>query len=135
MAVDDNAEESLRLVEEHLTKAIRDPLREELDSAPILDPWWFVVDTDGYTLLIGKVSGHPILRGPFIHTSPLLRLDRLHRWARTYSRFYRLGSRQLGPQEAPEEDDIANINSWADKVIESNLRLIRKEPGSFPPRA
>ncbi len=63
----------------------------DLDAAPALDRW--SVACDGrYFSLCGMVSGHPHLRdGSTMHTSPLLRLNRDERWARTRSRFYLLG--------------------------------------------
>lgn len=42
--------------------------------------------------LFGRVTGHPRLReGARIFTSPYLRVNPAEGWARTWSRYYRLG--------------------------------------------
>jgi hypothetical protein len=69
-----------------------DPTEGALAAAPFLDAWDVVRDAFDYTILYGRVVGHPILKGPAIRTSPLLRLNVTAGWARSYSRFYRLGA-------------------------------------------
>jgi len=70
------------------------PSEQELRSCPLLDQWSF-----GFLpipCLVGAVYQHPALGSlPNIHTSELILMDPARRWARTWSRFYRLGSRQL----------------------------------------
>lgn len=75
-----------------LDRANIDPTHGELAAAPFLDGWEVVRDAFDYTILYGRVTGHPTLKGPAIRTSPLLRLNLPAGWARTYSRFYRLGA-------------------------------------------
>jgi hypothetical protein len=77
------------------------------DAAPLLDEWR-IIEVDGHDLhLVGRVSGHPHLReGARAVTSRLLWLDPSERWARTWSRLYRLGTRAHGPLPA----------DWADRV-------------------
>ncbi|WP_074471579.1 DUF6634 family protein [Bosea sp. BIWAKO-01] len=61
-------------------------------SAPTIDRWW--VGTRAERCLIGEVSEHPELPGigrP-IATSGLFFLDAQRGWARTISRWYRLGA-------------------------------------------
>ena len=41
--------------------------------------------------LLGDIQGHPLLRGPRIETSELWAFAPELGWARTMSRFYRLG--------------------------------------------
>jgi hypothetical protein len=66
------------------------PTDEELKSAPILNRW-----QAGFRFspcVFGQVFGHPILGDQrTIHTSELFAIDTLMGWARTWSRFYRLG--------------------------------------------
>ena len=66
------------------------PTEEMLAGAPILDHWIPVVAPA--PCLVGSVSGHPRLGNrPLIHTSELYALDGAVGWARTWSRWYRLG--------------------------------------------
>ncbi|MGQ2908439.1 MAG: DUF6634 family protein [Aliihoeflea sp.] len=60
-------------------------------SAPTLD-WWSPAVRPS-VCLEGLVSGHPVLVGQdrAIRTSELWHLDQEAGWARTYSRWYRLG--------------------------------------------
>lgn len=61
------------------------------DDAPILDRWVLAMRT--VPCLAGLSSGHPELVGDnrLIGTSDLWLLSRDHTWARTLSRWYRLG--------------------------------------------
>lgn len=66
------------------------PSAEELLGAPLLDQWSF-----GFLpapCLVGAVYGHPGLgTRPNVHTSELVIIDPNRKWARTWSRLYRLG--------------------------------------------
>lgn len=66
------------------------PSQEELDASRLLDN--YIISLASRPCLIGENHGHPILKGRLIQTSDLCvaALDRS--WARTMSRFYRLGS-------------------------------------------
>lgn len=74
-------------------RAVRDgtgPTSAELQYAPLLD---------GYHLepylsfcLSGQVTGHPSLGDTHIHTSQLWVINQQQGWARTFSRYYRLGT-------------------------------------------
>lgn len=66
------------------------PSQNYLGTAPILDHW--VVVARARPALAGLTTGHPVLRDyrPII-TSDLFALDAEAGWARTASRFYRLG--------------------------------------------
>lgn len=60
-------------------------------AAPRIDRWSAILHRDAVSL-IGRVTGHPHLRpGARAVTSPLLRIAPAAGWARTWSRFYRLG--------------------------------------------
>jgi len=67
------------------------PTQEQLNSAPILDQWECGVRLT--PCLYGVVYGHPVHEHcrP-IHTSELYMFDACAGWARTWSRFYRLGT-------------------------------------------
>ena len=72
------------------------PTPADFADAPILDRWAFGAMLQ--PVLIGSVVGHPRLGNrPSIHTTPLFAMDATHEsWARTWSRFYRLGRRLDG---------------------------------------
>ncbi|MTE02091.1 ATP-dependent Lon protease [Paracoccus sp. YIM 132242] len=78
------------------------PTAEDLAAAPLLDPWHPILTLDVAPLLMGHVSGHPILGTTRITTSRLITLDPGDRWARTCSRWYRLG-RPIGQPVADPE--------------------------------
>lgn len=60
-------------------------------AAPVLDRWRHGVRY--VPCLVGLSTGHPLLpgRGRSIYTSELWMIDEDHGWARTLSRWYRLG--------------------------------------------
>ncbi len=69
------------------------PAADVLANAPLLEDWSPGSGVDGCARLYGSVTGHPRLRdGARIFTSPYLRLDCKNGWARSWSRFYRLGT-------------------------------------------
>lgn len=92
MIPQDQHDEHPKTVQAVLDRAGIDPTEGALAIAPFLDAWEIVRDAFDYTILYGRVVGHPILKGPAIRTSPLLRLNVPAGWARTYSRVYRLGA-------------------------------------------
>lgn len=65
------------------------PSPEDLAAAPLLNDWQTILMRSS-CCLAGEVSGHPRLHGS-ITTSALIVLDPALTWARTMSRFYRLG--------------------------------------------
>jgi hypothetical protein len=65
-----------------------------LAEAPVIEDWY----ADHYpgtrdVCLVGKVTGHPTLGNQIVTTSPLMAIDPQYQWARSHSRFYRLGKR------------------------------------------
>jgi hypothetical protein len=66
------------------------PTTAELAKAPLLVDWRIVLALSGLALT-GFAAGHPQLGARAIVTSPLWVLDPEFCWARTLSRFYRLG--------------------------------------------
>ena len=73
------------------------PTNPELETAPLLDFW--EMDTAPVPILVGVVQGHPLLQGPVIRTTDIQVLAPELGWARTLSRFYRLG-RLVGAGDA-----------------------------------
>ncbi|TXH35605.1 MAG: hypothetical protein E6Q98_15025 [Rhodospirillaceae bacterium] len=66
------------------------PTAADLKDAPFLNGWQHA--TRPLTCLTGMVEGHPDLgTGRYIRTSVLWSIDPAEGWARTFSRFYRLG--------------------------------------------
>lgn len=72
-------------------------------AAPLLDQWDFA--QRAALCLVGRSNGHPLLPGVGrqIATSDLWLMSADHRWARTMSRWYRLGE----PRE-----DAASVPQW-----------------------
>lgn len=68
------------------------PNAERLDQAPILFEWKLRMNPLPH--LLGTVMGHPkIADGSICRTSEVIIIDVARRYARTFSRFYRLGDR------------------------------------------
>ncbi|MCR6672728.1 DUF6634 family protein [Devosia ginsengisoli] len=65
------------------------PDEELLRAAPILENW--SVRPAPFPVLVGNVSGHPKLMDGEIVTSQLFLIEDRQNWARTFSRYYRLG--------------------------------------------
>ena len=73
------------------------PTEAEIAAAPLLDP--VIVAARPIPCLTGGNGGHPYVRGPLVHTSPLIVMASDLGWARTYSRLYRLGDLlDVGPK-------------------------------------
>ncbi|GEP00740.1 DUF6634 family protein [Methylobacterium haplocladii] len=74
----------------------REPTQQSLAKAPLLEDWWQSTHPLwGYFLLLGRVAGHPVLGYGAIYTSAVRAIALDLSWARTTSRFYRLGTPQL----------------------------------------
>lgn len=74
-----------------IDEAQASPTPEDLAMAPILSPWHPIFTLGAEPLLWGHVHGHPILGARWITTARLIALDPDGQWARTFSRWYRLG--------------------------------------------
>jgi hypothetical protein len=71
------------------------PRSMDLAASPTIDQWSFGLMPA--RCIVGSVRGHPILGNRArVHTSQLILIDPEHGWARTWSRYYRLG-RPEGP--------------------------------------
>ncbi|MBX3488683.1 DUF6634 family protein [Parvibaculum sp.] len=75
---------------EWLRAGVVRPSLEELESAPLIDDYAFV--QRGVTALQGKVTNHPLIGTTTAITSDLYVFAPDLGWARTFSRYYRLGS-------------------------------------------
>jgi len=79
-----------------LKLAVAGPTATELASAPLLSSWVPVRSEGGNGAhLVGEVDAHPASIGPMIHTSRLCGIDPDAGWARTVSRWHRLGDRSM----------------------------------------
>ena len=67
------------------------PSERELDGAPLLTDWLFGEIDGGYRRLGGFVTGHPLIGPGWCWTSVVLFVVPDRSWARTISRYYRLG--------------------------------------------
>ncbi|WP_024843877.1 DUF6634 family protein [Paracoccus pantotrophus] len=67
------------------------PSDADLAQAPALSDWKAAISPGGYVMLWGEVTDHPLLGNANIHTSQLIAIDPEAGWARTASRWYRLG--------------------------------------------
>lgn len=88
-------------LEEELTETVRRlrSLADDLEGvcqgvAPAVpgvtvDEWFW--GQKALPCLVGKITGHPTLRGPYSATSQLFFLNQNAGLARTYTRWYRLG--------------------------------------------
>ncbi len=71
-----------------------EPSPEELEKAPVIDRW--VVGQMTHLCLVGRVIGHPDIEDTHLtRTSDLWFIDYKKGWARTLSRFYRLGDEDV----------------------------------------
>ena len=67
------------------------PSEADLAQAPLLPDWKAATSPGGRVMLWGEVTDHPFLGNVSIHTSQLIAIDPETGWARTASRWYRLG--------------------------------------------
>ena len=82
------------------------PTEEDLAQAPVLSGWKAAISPGGHVMLWGEVTDHPLLGNASIHTSQLIAIDPEAGWARTASRWYRLGQ----PIAALEAEMAESLN-------------------------
>ena len=92
------------------------PTSNDLAVAPLLNDWQAIL-MRGSCCLAGEVSGHPRLQGS-ITTSALIVLDLDLTWARTISRFYRLGSPYRFVQDNGCDLSGADVYGWPVITVE-----------------
>jgi hypothetical protein len=70
------------------------PRSADLRAAPTIDQWSYGLVPA--RCIVGSVCGHPILGDRArIHTSEIILIDPESGWARTWSRYYRLGAPEV----------------------------------------
>ncbi|RQP08208.1 MAG: ATP-dependent Lon protease [Paracoccus sp. BP8] len=91
------------------------PSEADLAQAPVLKNWSPAISPRGHVILWGEVIGHPILDSDHITTSQLIAIDPEAGWARTASRWYRLG-RSIDTLEAKLAESLNGKNTEVDAV-------------------
>ena len=82
-----------RMRHRSLEIAILGPQLGDLEHAPLLSDWVATRDVEfGGAILVGMPTNHPTLQSELIHTSRICGFDPNKTWARTASRWYRLGA-------------------------------------------
>jgi len=91
--------------------AERGPSEQDLLDAPTLNPWR-ILQEDGERIMriYGRVKGHPTIDDEFLTTSPLLGFDHTAGWARTRSRWYRIGPDWQDVKGADRENMADGLN-------------------------
>lgn len=87
--------EHVRLVQElcrdlELIRSLKAPSLTDFLNAPVIEGWR--IGTRSEPALLGTVTGHPLLLDGPVTTSTLHYLDPVVGCARTFSRWYRLGT-------------------------------------------
>jgi len=100
-------------------EADKGPSQGDLLNAPLLNPWRIDI-WDGHFRLYGACTGHPEIDDPFVTTSPLLALDPDRGWARTRSRWYRVGSDWQPTNSTPKGETLRTLAAWR-KALRSAL--------------
>lgn len=98
--MDENFEEVLGAIAE----AERGPTDEELLAAPYVNHYRLETIGKSVQQIYGQVQGHPTIDDRYVTTTPLFGFDPDAGWARTRSRWYRLGPdwQLLNPDERDE---------------------------------
>jgi len=93
------------------------PTPAELDAAPYMNFWRLEHRGEDELRLHGRCDDHPEIDDRRVITSPLLALDHKHGWARTYTRWYRVGP----------NIDIVKTADWNERLaeVEDKFRCIR----------
>ncbi|WP_028710233.1 DUF6634 family protein [Paracoccus pantotrophus] len=91
------------------------PSEADLAQAPILSDWQAATSPGGHVMLWGEVTDHPLLGNASITTSQLIAIDPEAGWARTASRWYRLG-RSIEALEAQLAESMNGKNTEADAI-------------------
>ncbi len=85
------------------------PSAADIATAPRLELWRPMLSRYGMPILWGRASGHPRLGDDMITTSALIALDAEAGWARTFSRWYQLGT-AFGQVEKNLVRDLGKID-------------------------
>lgn len=95
--MDENFEEILKAIAD----VERGPTDEELSNAPYVNHYRLETIGKSAQQIYGRVQDHPTIDDPYVTTTPLFGFDPDEGWARTRSRWYRLGPdwQLLNPEE------------------------------------
>ncbi|MEP5761699.1 MAG: DUF6634 family protein [Litoreibacter sp.] len=101
-----------------IADAERGPTDEDISNAPCVNHYRLERTGECAQRIYGQVRDHPEIDDPYVTTTPLLGFEPDAGWARTRSRWYRLGPDWLLPN--PEErDEMA-------RAIQRLLKAARK---------
>lgn len=106
------------------------PSAKDLADAPLIE-FWQPVLCGTRVALWGEVSGHPHLGNAAVVTSQLIALDVAAGWARTISRWYRLGQ-SYEQFEIDLAKELGNENSGPNNThFELNYALAINDPAEL----
>lgn len=106
--------------------AERGPTEHDLTDAPTLNPWQILLENDQTILrLYGRAKGHPTIDDDFLTTSPLLAFDPKEGWARTRSRWYKIGPDWEGAKSSEHDEMADQINKVLKLTIKQALNYYR----------
>lgn len=101
--------------------ADRGPSEHDLTDAPILNPWQILQENEPPILrLYGCATGHPTIDDDFLTTSPLLAFDPASGWARTRSRWYKIGP-DWEDVKSSDRDEMTDIFNGVLKLINKRV--------------
>ncbi len=126
--MDENFEEVLRAI----TEAERGPTDEELSAAPYVNHYRLETIGKSVQQIYGQVHGHPTIDDRYVTTTPLFGFDPDAGWARTRSRWYRLGPdwQLLNPEEREETASaiqrlLEAQRNWVAAEIHDDQKLVK----------
>lgn len=85
------------------------PTEQELADAPTLNPWRLELWSDHFRLY-GICEDHPEIDDRHVTTSPLLALDADKGWARTRSRWYKVGDNFQTTEPERKSEILAEVD-------------------------
>jgi len=102
----------------------RGPTEQDLSVAPTLNPWRAIQsESELIVRLYGRVKNHPSIYDEYLTTSPLLAIDIEQGWARTKSRWYKIG---------PDWEDVGSEDRIeVAKALNNAMELLNEKAVSF----
>lgn len=126
--MDENFEEVLRAIAD----AERGPTDEELSNAPTINHYRLETIGKSAQQIYGQLQDHPTIDDPYVTTTPLFGFDPDAGWARTRSRWYRLGPdwQLLNPDEREETATAVQRllkaqRNWVAAEIRDHQKLVK----------
>ena len=118
------------------------PTVAEIAEAPLLAGWRVLISPQGSPVIWGQVSGHPRLGDTMISTSRLIAINQSAGWARSISRWFRLGApiagdetRDRPPATLSQAKRQASASEFGDFIALDDMRLLRSILADFIARA